>query len=88
MVIDGIFYKDDEPKPDLGSLRCASSVKSPITGKQIREYYGLSSDASKLPTVADYPKYADILGSGSIAIFTDTGEASVYDEVEDSWNQL
>lgn len=87
MVIDGIFYKDEETKPDLGSLRCAGFEKSPITGKQIREYYGSSADASKLPTVADYPKYATILGSGSIAIFTDTGDAYMYDESTDTWNQ-
>lgn len=87
MVIDGIFYRDEETQPDLGSLRCAGFEKSPVTGKQIREYYGVSSDASKLPTVAQFPKYEDILGSGSIAIFTDTGDAYMYDESTDTWNQ-
>lgn len=90
MIIDGIFYKESEisSAPDLGSWRCGGEEKSSITGKFVREYYGNSSDTSKLPTVAQYPKYETILASGSVAICTDTGEALMYDEENDIWNQL
>lgn len=89
-LIDGIFYTKSEliNAPKLKSWRCGTESDSPITGKQLREYFGLSQDIDSLPTVTAYPKYKNILGSGSAAICTDTGDILMYDESTDTWNQL
>ena len=61
MIIDGIAYKDLDvnQRPDLGSWKCAKREKSDITGKEVREYYGLSDDIDKLPTWNTKDKYTN-----------------------------
>ena len=90
MVIDGIAYKDMdvESKPDLGSWKCAKREKSDITGKEVREYYGLSDDIDKLPTGNTNDKYKKVLASGSVAVCTDTGEVLVYEETAMTWTVM
>lgn len=90
MVIDGIAYKDMdvESRPDLGSWKCAKRVKSDITGKEVREYYGLSDDVDKLPTGNTNDKYKEVLASGSVAVCTDTSEVRVYEETTMTWTVM
>ena len=74
MYIDG-----HDRDTDLGSWVC-SSVKSDETygNLQIREYFGLSSDVSKLPVYED-------LATGSNAYCIDSGELYIYNAVGKTW---
>ena len=63
----------------LGSIIC-TNVRTDLTyGKyQIRDYQGLSSDFSKLPTYSD-------LGTGSSFYAIDTGDLYLYDATSKTW---
>lgn len=77
-AFDGHIYEAGEDIPDLGSFANTSSKKGSW------EYFGLSKDVSKLPTVAKYPKYKD-LPTGAIAYCIDNGELYMYEKTTDSW---
>lgn len=70
--IDGQWYQPGEEIPDLGSF-----VATSINGN-IRNYEGLSGDASKLP------KY-DNLSTGSSAFCVDTGQLFKYEKTTKTW---
>ena len=74
MYIDG-----HEGNNDLGSWVC-SGVKSDCTygTLQIREYFGLSSDVSKLPVYDD-------LATGSNAYCVDSGDLYIFNAVSKTW---
>lgn len=78
MVYDGHKYKKGDELPDLGKWECVDS-----DGNK-REYRGLSSEATKLPTEAQYPQYKD-LASDSIAYCVDTQEVYMYFKPDDRW---
>lgn len=64
---------------DLGSWVCVKVTRDHTYGdKQLREYFGLSSDISKLP------KYED-LATGSNAYCVDNGNLYMYNAVSKTW---
>lgn len=64
---------------DLGSIICHKVTKDATYGTfQIREYYGLSTDFSKLP------KYTD-MATGSSFYAVDTGALWLFDNVNQTW---
>ena len=64
---------------DLGSWVCSKVTRDNTYGdKQIREYFGLSTDVAKLP------KYED-LGTGSSAYCVDNGDLYMYNASAKSW---
>lgn len=70
ITYDGRVYKKGEEIWDLGSF-----VATSVNGN-IRDYDGLSSDASKLP---------HYVGTGSSAYCIDTGEIYIYEKSSDKW---
>lgn len=78
IYIDGILYKAGEEIPDLGSITCVDSFKN------VRNYQGLSADASKLPRAND--KYTEaVLGTGSSCLMVDTADFYKYQRSTDTW---
>ena len=74
MYIDG-----HERDTDLGSWVCTSVKKDETYGTfQVREYYGLSSDVSKLPVYDD-------LCTGSSAYCVDNGDLYLFNATAHSW---
>lgn len=82
LIFDGITYEKNETIPSFGSIE---SVKN---DGGIKEYQGLSADASKLPTVAKYPKYKGKLKTGSSCLMADTGDLYLYQGSDDTWHKL
>lgn len=73
-IIDGQTYNPGDTLPDFGSIVCISSEGNK------RNYEGLLSDASKLPTYVD---------SGSSALLYDgTGNTEVYHFINGQWYKL
>lgn len=68
---DGQWYKTGDEIPDLGSFACVS-----VEEGNVRNYYGLSKDVSKLPHYAS---------TGSSAFCVDTGDMYFFLESTDSW---
>lgn len=68
--VDGISYRSAADAPDLGSLRCVGG-----TGLY-RHYFGLSTDAGKLP---------HYVLTGSTCYMADTGDLYVYEKTTDTW---
>lgn len=75
---DGHIYKVGEEIPDLGSFMDTNQKKG------VWEYFGLSSDLDKLPTVARCPKYKD-LPQGTTAYCIDDGSVYMYEKTTDRW---
>lgn len=69
--IDGQWYEPGDEIWDKGSFVCVSVAEG-----NIRNYYGLSKDVSKLPHYAS---------SGSSAFCVDTGDMYFFLESTDSW---
>lgn len=64
---------------DLGSFVCTDvTIEHTYGTKQIRNYVGLSTDVSKLPTYDD-------LATGSRAICADTSEVYYYVSTGQTW---
>lgn len=77
-----MYIDDHEEATDLGSWVCTGAKRDLTYGKyQIRDYSGLSTDVSKLPTYDD-------LATGSSAFCVDTGTVYVYNAVAKTWNAL
>ena len=73
-MIDG-----HESATDLGSWVCSKVTKDNTYGtKQIREYFGLSTDVAKLPTYDD-------LATGSSAYCVDNGNIYMYNAESKLW---
>lgn len=75
IIYDGQAYNSSSEIPDMGSLVCISA-----NGNQ-REYRGLSTDFSKLPTY-------DNLETGSSCLFVDTGEYAEYLAYNKTWYKM
>ena len=73
-IIDGQTYNSGDTLPDLGSIVCVSHEGNK------RNYEGLLSDVSKLPTYVD---------SGSSALLYDgAGNTEVYHFINGQWYKL
>lgn len=67
---------------DYGSIVCVGFVIDRVSGdKQVREYRGLATDFSKLPTYPD-------LATGSSFLATDTLQISFYNASTKTWSTL
>lgn len=75
IAYDGQFYDRKSDVADLGSIECIR-----VEG-MLREYRGLSADASKLP------KY-DGLATGSSCLMQDTGEYYEYNAKSKTWYKM
>lgn len=74
MWYDGQFYRRGETVWDLGSLVCVS-----VTGDNVRNYEGYSSDKDKLPHYA---------GTGSSCLMHDTAQLFKYHKPSDKWTEM
>lgn len=73
-IIDGQTYKPGDKLPDFGSIVCVSHEGNK------RDYEGLLSDFSKLPTYVD---------DGSSALLYDgTGNTKVYHFLNGKWYEI
>lgn len=72
---DGHTYEAGQEVPDMGTLVATT------TEGNIRNYEGYSYDFDKLPTYDD-------LGTGSSALFIDTGELYKYEATTRLWGKL
>lgn len=74
IIIDGQTYNPGDTLPDFGSIVCVSSEGNK------RNYEGLLSDVSKLPTY---------VSDGSSALLYDgAGNTRVYHFLKGSWHEL
>ena len=74
-----MYIDDHDGVTDLGSWVCSGVKKDRTYGdRQIREYFGLSTDLAKLPTYDD-------LATGSSAYCVDNGDLYMYNAVGKTW---